>query len=1432
LDANQNYPLDIEIIDQASQCLVDTGLITIWDYIGDKEKTPIRIPIQNGHAQYLEIPGVPNTADGGDNPFQKIFYLEAEAGVRDPAVSESWIFLKGTKELTPTFTSRSPEFPDLIVHDPPGDNSYAWVEEGSSYTSFTNTQYEISGSGGAYADALIGSKLNSFVGLGAGVEQTVGVGLKVTTEVQAGKNNFDKTTYASTYAFDETFSTSSDPLFTGHEGDVYIGKAVNQLFSIAKVLDFDEATCIASVKDLPNLQPGLVATTFIYSEKHIKNVLIPQLEYLAKTIRDQASKETDPQTQEDLIREAILFDRDTLAWNGILDKNADNRDNEAVYVRNQSFAAGATYQSVQSYDEKSGGSYEYTEFVDAELNIGNAWVVEAGVWSEGSAGYATKLRHSYTKDEGDNSTNTFKVGYELADKDIGDFFSVDILTDTAFNVPAFRLFGGTSSCPHEEGTEPRDVADITSIVPPKRDNVPTGGIATFTVNLVNDSESQEAREYQVRVIPQTNPDGAIITMGGQNITNKSISYFLEYGNTLPVTMTVEAGPLATNYENIGIMMYPPCEYELWENNGNLTNGDTAYITVNFESECTPVALSHPADNWLVNANSDNTLQVDFTGYDLNNPYFKSLTLQYQLQNQSWKDATTIYKPKNVKDGIFTPLDSLEGASFRKFWMLDTLAEGVYKIRAQANCEVESKEVKTYSSSLNGLIDRNSIAPFGIPTPSDGFLRLGQVISVQFDTDIDCGFTDLNPTYTPTITLTRTDNNTLIPINIQCRAQDDQINLIPTVDIFSMPELEDVILVASVQGIHDAQGNVQVYPVEWAFKVNASPVNWDPDSMNVALAAGRSHVINSKLKNTAVLGKAFTIDAYPAWLTPSILSGIVLSDAEYEIGFLVDPELPVGIYRDTVVAMVDGWPEYLDITYQAVAVPPNWKVNPSQYDYSMNMVLALSLDQTDTNLSRDGNDRVAAIYNGEIRGVAQLEYVAQFNKYMAFLTVYSDIPANEEITFSMWRAATGVEHRAKETFFFQHEKITGRLGDPEILHTDGIYQVIPLTQGWNWVSLNITNADMTIPNLLNSLASPEVGNDIVVKRKDDRTATFTQIATPIIFANQWAGTGFAELDNRRMYMIHLSDAPDTLRVPGYPIANFDNIDVSSGWNWIGYQPQGAQALKDGLGSVNLRNRDLLIGQEGFSEYHKGSKTWYGPLQFMEPGKGYKLKLKVGVTYNNLVYSRVGLKDFEVDYQKYESNMTLIASVGLEVGDVSQEIIEERLLVGAFIDDTCRGYGYVEYVPFLDDYRVIFSLQGNPSDIGRPLTFRIYDTQSGQEFIPDNEPEIYITDRILGGMIEPYVLFNRLELPEAGYFLEQNYPNPYDEKTSIRFILPQEDQVKLTVFDSFGKIVKVLIDEELTAGEHTAVFEAAALPSGVYHYTIQAGEYRASRKMVKF
>ena len=82
----------------------------------------------------------------------------------------------------------------------------------------------------------------------------------------------------------------------------------------------------------------------------------------------------------------------------------------------------------------------------------------------------------------------------------------------------------------------------------------------------------------------------------------------------------------------------------------------------------------------------------------------------------------------------------------------------------------------------------------------------------------------------------------------------------------------------------------------------------------------------------------------------------------------------------------------------------------------------------------------------------------------------------------------------------------------------------------------------------------------------------------------------------------------------------------------------------------------------------------------------------------------------------------------------------------------------------------------------------------------------------------------------YNLEQNYPNPFNPATNIRFSLPSASQVNLTVFNIIGQKVKTLINNVISAGEHTVEFNASNLPTGVYIYKITTPQFSEAKKMM--
>jgi hypothetical protein len=82
----------------------------------------------------------------------------------------------------------------------------------------------------------------------------------------------------------------------------------------------------------------------------------------------------------------------------------------------------------------------------------------------------------------------------------------------------------------------------------------------------------------------------------------------------------------------------------------------------------------------------------------------------------------------------------------------------------------------------------------------------------------------------------------------------------------------------------------------------------------------------------------------------------------------------------------------------------------------------------------------------------------------------------------------------------------------------------------------------------------------------------------------------------------------------------------------------------------------------------------------------------------------------------------------------------------------------------------------------------------------------------------------------FSLSQNYPNPFNPSTKIRIDVPHREHVKVLIYNTLGQQVMRLLESEVEAGVHEITFDASYLPSGVYIYRLQAGEYVENRKML--
>lgn len=129
----------------------------------------------------------------------------------------------------------------------------------------------------------------------------------------------------------------------------------------------------------------------------------------------------------------------------------------------------------------------------------------------------------------------------------------------------------------------------------------------------------------------------------------------------------------------------------------------------------------------------------------------------------------------------------------------------------------------------------------------------------------------------------------------------------------------------------------------------------------------------------------------------------------------------------------------------------------------------------------------------------------------------------------------------------------------------------------------------------------------------------------------------------------------------------------------------------------------------------------------------------------------------------------------------------------------------------------------------------------------------SDQITQGMRDPGLNFKKVEETDYSRFfvrisstgqlgmferdnespdsieLKQNYPNPFNPSTTVIFYLPNSTHVKIGVYNVVGQQVGVLVDDRLSAGEHTVVWNAMDMPSGVYIVQLEAGNTVETRKI---
>ena len=206
-----------------------------------------------------------------------------------------------------------------------------------------------------------------------------------------------------------------------------------------------------------------------------------------------------------------------------------------------------------------------------------------------------------------------------------------------------------------------------------------------------------------------------------------------------------------------------------------------------------------------------------------------------------------------------------------------------------------------------------------------------------------------------------------------------------------------------------------------------------------------------------------------------------------------------------------------------------------------------------------------------------------------------------------------------------------------------------------------------------------------------------------------------------------------------------------------------------------------------------------------------------------------RDFYHNYldAEYVSDDAGIASAMGIIGTLGEGL--------SFSIGTIGGYRYPEVIKSFQGKSDSVFVYTNTTKVGAleydEGTFKSFYLGIGLEQVTSAAIRDSIVLRVLNWFGEPVTgIDDQIQEIPNNYYLEQNFPNPFNPTTVIRYSVPSPGKVVLRVFDILGTEISTLVSDFKQAGHYNIDFNASNLSSGIYFYSIQTSDFTMTKKMI--
>ena len=501
------------------------------------------------------------------------------------------------------------------------------------------------------------------------------------------------------------------------------------------------------------------------------------------------------------------------------------------------------------------------------------------------------------------------------------------------------------------------------------------------------------------------------------------------------------------------------------------------------------------------------------------------------------------------------------------------------------------------------------------------------------------------------------------------------------------------------------------------------------------------------------------------------------------------------------------------------LPGDWTADPQDYIYNGRVIAGVTIEGTPVQ-----SGFLAAFVNDECRGIAQPVYYGPSDHYIFNLTCYSDNTEGDVLVFKYYDPVSNKEYNMDRSVDFVPGMTAGTEPDPLLMNV-GVDYSVSFPVGWKWFSVNTTLDNMSLEFILSSV---NTSGDYIKNQVESAN---------YIPGVGWFGT-LKEIRPTELYKIKVQNS-NMSKFTGKAVdLDTTTIELSSGWNWIGYMPQEVSPINDALSSLSLVDLDYIKSQSNSASYITGF-GWFGNLDFLDPSEGYMLRLTNPGILRYPVPDKKGAYDLadkgeypdslKFNFRQYEFNGTVWAQVFLDDVPAGSDI--DTLY--AYVGDEIRGTASGLYLSVTDKWLYNIMVYSDLAQ-GEVMNFGFYDSVN-DKYLECDETVEFIPEMVIGEPLDPFEInahSNQVNVEHI--YLNESfmhvYPNPFENNLNIEYELEKPANVRLTVHDIYNRMINVLTDQHQEAGNYLIRWDSNLPPSGIYYIRLQIDTKTAIKKVI--